>query len=196
MLKNLRSGAGRPVADCDHLRGVRSLQLIAVVAPVLRIRTRHRAFIIAARHALTADLGVEQHPVERRRTADQIELVFRQVEQDHIADHVAIMAAGHELLGLVGRKALETVDAEPVEKRECVRAFHHQFGHVVGLVEQHAAFRPRALFIPPVRVFGGHARIHVRPRLLIAQEFNDVAGAVKQRFERRAAPRDGADILL
>jgi len=90
--------------------------LIAVVAPVLRIRTRRRAFVVAARHAATAALGVEQHPVERGCTTDQIELVFRQVEQDHIADDVAIMAAGYKLLGLVGSKALETIDAEPVEK--------------------------------------------------------------------------------
>ena len=167
----------------DHLRRVGSLQLIAVVAPILRIRARRRAFVVGAGHAVPADLGIEQHPIERRCPTDQIELVLRQVEQNDIADDVAIMAAGHELLGFVGNEALEAVDAEPVQKSECVRSFDHQLRHVVRLIEQNAGLLPRALLVAPVRVFGGDARIRVGPRLLIAQELNDIADAAEQRLE-------------
>src|SRR5258708_38411307 len=97
---------------------------------------------------------------------------------------MAVVAARHELLGFVGSKALEAINAEAAQKLERVRPFHHQFGHVVGLVEQYAALLPRALLIAPIGVFRRYARIGVWTRLLIAQELGGVADAVQQRFKR------------
>ena len=49
------------------------------------------------------------------RTAHQAELVLGQVEQDHVADDVAVGRDGHELLGAVRLEVLERVDAEVFE---------------------------------------------------------------------------------
>jgi hypothetical protein len=46
-------------------------------------------------------------PVEHWNPSHQVELILGQVEQDHVADDVAVVADRHELLGLVHRVAVE-----------------------------------------------------------------------------------------
>ena len=97
-----------------------------------------------------------------------------QVKQDSVADHMAVVAAGSELLGSVHRKLGETIEPEIRSQLDRIGPFHVHVGHVVGLVEKNAGLSPGALFIAPVRVFGGNHGIDVGAYLRIAQEVNRI----------------------
>ena len=86
----------------DHVLRVRALDLVAVELADDRLahRARRRAVVVFGRDIVAAGLGVEFDPVGGRVAADIRELVFGQVEQDAVADHVAVVAAGRELLRL------------------------------------------------------------------------------------------------
>ncbi len=122
---------------------------------------------------------MELDPLDRRRAADQREVVLGEVEQDHVADHVAVRGHRHELLGLVDREVLEAVDRQVLEQREGVGSAHVELDHVVALVEQHRGLGPGALLVAPVRILGRHARIDVRADLLVAQEVDDAADRIQ-----------------
>ena len=107
-------------------------------------------------HVVAAGLGVEGDPVHRGRAADEVEPVLLELEEDHVADHVALRGARHEVLRPVDAEALEAVDRETREQGRRVRPFHRQIVHVVRLVEEDARLLPRALLVPPVRVLGRH----------------------------------------
>ncbi len=109
-------------------------------------------------------------PVQRRGAANQVEAVFGEIEQDDIADHMAVVAARDELLGLVDREALEAVDAQVVEQLEGVGPFDQQVGHMIGLVEQDAGLLPGPLLVTPVGEFRRHAGIDVWSGRLVAQQ--------------------------
>ena len=111
MLKNLMSGIGLPVAFAMTFGGVRALHLVAVrpCAPAL---VHERALVALAVGVVAAGLDVELHPVQRGRTADEVELVRREVKQDRVADDVAVMVARDELLRRVDAEVVERVDAE------------------------------------------------------------------------------------
>jgi hypothetical protein len=47
---------------------------------------------------------------------------------------------------------------------------------MVRLVEEHAAIAPGALFIAPIRVFGGNHRVHVSSDSRIAEHLHRVPG--------------------
>ena len=71
-----------------------------------RPSVRMRAALVALElDVVVAGLGVEGDPVEHRRAADHVELVLGEVEQDHVADDVAVGRARDELLGLVDGEA-------------------------------------------------------------------------------------------
>ncbi len=165
------------------LHRVRSLDLEAVRAANHRARPRDRALVTLAGNIVTAGLRVELHPVVHRRTADQVEAVAAQVRQHDVADHVAVVVTGDELLRLVGLEALEAVDAQVGEELQSVRTFHIHVGHVIGLVEEHTGFLPGALFIPPVGVLGRNDRINIGAGLRVAQQLDRVADAVDQVFQ-------------
>ena len=159
----------------QHLHRVRALKLEAIRLAVERVGPRRRTLVERDLHVVAAGGRVELDPVEHRDAAHEIELVFSEVEQDHVADHVAVVAAGDELLGLVDGEVGEAVDAQPCEQLHGVRSFNSQVGHVVRLVEEHAGLLPRLHLVPPVGVFGRYAGIHVRSRLLISQQRDRVA---------------------
>ena len=163
MLKNLSSGGLRAQHLLHHLHGVRALDLETVGLAIERVRARGRALVELHLHVVAAGGGVKANPVEHRNASDEVELIRGQVEQDHVADHVAVVVAGHELLGFVHREAGEAVDAQVREQFQGVRSFHRQIGHVVGLVEEHAGLLPRLRLVPPVGEFRRHAGIDVGP---------------------------------
>ena len=123
-------------------------------------------------HVVAAGLAVVLHPVVHRRPADQVEPVLFEVEQDDVADDVAVVIAGDVLLGLVRAEILEGVHAEVLEDLRRVRSLHVHVGHVVRLVEQDAGLPPRALFVSPVRVLQRNDGIDVRSGLRLAQQLH------------------------
>ena len=174
--------AGR-LADrlLDHLHGVRALDLEAI-GLALAVGAQSRALVEFDLHVVLAGRGVEHHPVQRRRAADQIELVRGEIEQDDVADHVAFGRDRHELLGLVRLEALVAVHRQIREQLQRIRSFDREIGHVIGLVEQHAGVLPGLLLVAPVGVFGRHARIDVRSGLLIAQQLDRILHGVAARL--------------
>ena len=114
----------------NHLSGVRPLNLVAIVDATERIGTGSRTLVISQLHVILADFGIVHDPVQRRRTTDQIKALIIEIEQNDVADDIAIGRARHELLRLAGDEALEAVDAETIEQRERAGAFDKQFRHV------------------------------------------------------------------
>jgi hypothetical protein len=169
MLKNLMSGAGLPVTFSDLLR-VRALHLIAIDAPARLVD--ERALVALGLGVVTARLEVVLHPVQRRRPADEHEAIRREMEQDRVADHVAIVVAGDELLRRVDAKVVERIDAESGDQLQRIGTFEIQVRHVVGLVEQCAGLAPRALLVAPVRELVRHHREGVRADLRVAQHLD------------------------
>ena len=161
----------------DHILGVRALDLVAVELAGDRLahRARRRAVVVFGRDVIAAGLGVEFDPVGGRVAADVTELVLGEIEQDAVADHVAIVGAGRELLGLIDREILERVGREVREELQRVLAAHEQVDHVVRLVEQHAGLGPGALLVAPVGKFGRDDRVNVGADLRIAQHLDRIA---------------------
>ncbi len=126
---------------------------------------------------------MKPNPVKHRRSPHQIELIRAEVEEDHVANDIAVVSAGHELLRFVDRKALKTVHSEIGQELDRARPFHQQIRHVIGLIEEDTRLLPGTLFIAPIGVFRGNAGIDVRTDLLVSQELSDVSDRLKQVFE-------------
>ena len=165
------------------VKRVRSLHLIAVGLPHDRTRPCDGALVPFDPDVVLAGLAVVLDPVVHRRASDQIESVLFEVKEDDVADHVAVVIAGDELLGLARSEILEAVHAEHGEHLERVRSLHVHVGHVVRLVEQDARVPPGALFVSPVRELAGDDRVDVRSGLRIAQQFDRTAGGVQHVLE-------------
>ena len=174
MWKNLTSGTGPPLSFSRTVLRVRALDLVAIVIAVHRLAlgVARRAVVAAHLDVEAAGLCVELHPVHRRRTAHEIELVFGVVEHDDVADDVAVVAQGSELLGAVGHATLEGIARQVVQHLEGVGPGHQQFRHVVRLVEQDGRIAPRLLLVAPVAELRRHLRIDVRPDPRIPQQIN------------------------
>jgi hypothetical protein len=99
------------------------------------------------------------------------------VEQDGVADEVALVVDRDELLGPVDGEVLEAVHAGVAQELQRIGAGDEQVGHVVGLVEQGDGVAPRALLRAPVRELGRHGEDR-GPRLRVAQQLDGGAGAV------------------
>ena len=97
----------------------------------LAARVRWRAVVASQLHPVATGLTVKLDPVHRRRATDEQQLVVGEVEQDTVADHVAVVAARHELLGLVRREAGETVDCEMRQHLQGVGTLDQYLGHVM-----------------------------------------------------------------
>ena len=146
------------------------------------VRSAHR-WSSSTSHVVAAGLGVEGDPVQRGSAADEVEPVLLEVEEDHVADHVALRRARHEVLRPVDAEALEAVDREVGEQPQGVRPFHRQIVHVVRLVEEDARLLPGLLLVAPVRVLGRHPRKHVGPGRVVAQQLDRALGRVEQVLE-------------
>src|SRR6185295_13921610 len=136
----------------DDLPRVRALNLEPIRDTVdrLTLRIAGRAIVLLDLDLVLAGLGVELDPVRGGRAADEHELVLLEVEENAVADHVAAVAARHELLGAVDGEIVEAVDREIREELESVLAFDVEVHHVVRLIEQHAGVGPGPLLIAPV----------------------------------------------
>jgi hypothetical protein len=147
----------------DDLLGGRSLDLEPVLLAHNRLAHRRRggALVPFDLDVVVTGLGVEVKPVRHRRPADELIDVLLQVEEDAIADHVAVVVAGHELLCLAGGEVLERVDAGIRQQLQRIRTFDEDVRHVPGLVVEHAGLTPRPLLVAPVGELRGLDRVDV-----------------------------------
>ncbi len=172
---DLRHGAAVELLD-DVLR-VRPLDLIAVEAARYRLAhwARRRTVVIGCLDIVAAGLGVEFDPVRRRIAADIDHAVFGEIEQDAVADDMAIGRDRRELLGLVDGEILERVGRQVRQQLDGVRSLDEQVDHVVRLVEQDAGIPPGSLFVAPIGEFRRDNRIDIGADLRVAQHRYDVA---------------------
>ena len=145
----LRRLLARRLADDVHRAG--TLDLVAVqdriALPIERVVVAPDAHVVAAR------CGVKVQPVDRRRNADGLVLVLLEVKENVVADDVAVVVDGDELLGHVDRKFRDTIDGKATDQLQRVGAFDVQVGHVMRLVEDDRGAAPRHLLVAPVREF-------------------------------------------
>ena len=168
MWKNLISGTGLPGDLLHHLERVGTLDLIAIgLAAALVLR---RSLVASGGGVVAARLEVELHPVGHRRAADDVERVLAEVEEDRVADHVALGVAAHDLLAGVDLERLEAVHADVGQQLQRVGPLDVQVRHVMRLVEERARFAPRALLVAPVGELVLHHRKGIGTDLGIAQQ--------------------------
>ena len=169
----------------DELRhdraGGRPLQLVAVKHRRARPAV-DRVVVALDRHVPVARRHVVLQPVGDRRVTHHVEQVLLQVEEDRVADEVAVGVDRDVLLGLARAEVRERVDAEAAQQPQRVGAAQEQVGHVMRLVEQHAGGPPRALLGAPVGELGRDGE-GVRPRGRLAQQFHRRPGALDRRLE-------------
>ena len=144
----------------DHPAGARALQLVAVQPR--RSRPARRVLVAFDFHVVGAGLGLELHPVEHRRGADEVEQPFPEVKEDGIADKEPIPVHGDVLLHHPGHKALERVDAEVGKESQRIRSLDEYVGHVMRLVEQRTGLAPGSLLRAPVRELGRNRELERR----------------------------------
>jgi hypothetical protein len=166
-----------------NLQRVGTLNLIAVDLADDRAGTGNGALVAFQLDVIPAGLAVVLHPVVHRRPADQVEAVLLEMEQYDVADDVAVVVAGDELLGLVRTEVLKAIDPETLEHLRRVRPLHVHIGHVVRLVEQDRGLAPGALFVSPVRELRRHDGIDVRAGLRLAQQFHWTADGLQHVLE-------------
>ena len=134
----------RPAEELLHdLVGVRALQLVAVERrrPLAHVRVGLEAVVdvLAGRLGL---LDVEAHPVDEDVVADEHETLaaLGVVEQDAVADEVAVLVDRDQLLGDARRGTCANVFGEiELEHRDEVVAVEEQLRHVVRLVHERDA---------------------------------------------------------
>ena len=97
------SGIGAAVELLDDVLRVRALDLIAVIFAEYRLahRARRRTVVVFDLHVVFAGLGVVLDPVGSRIAADEDQRIFGEIEQNAVADHLAVVIYRRELLGLV-----------------------------------------------------------------------------------------------
>jgi hypothetical protein len=178
-----------PEGLLDDGHRVGPLHLEAVV-PADSVGPQRGALVERDGDVLVAGLRVIGDPVEGRRAADEVVALLVEREEDHVADHVAGRRTRDELLGLAGGEVGEGVDAQPGEERQRAGALHHQLGHVVALVVEHARLLPGDLLVAPVRELGRHPRIDVRPGLCVAQQLDGVVSRSEQLFQTAVSHGD------
>jgi hypothetical protein len=108
--------------------------------------------------------------------SDEHEVVLLEVEQDSVADDVAAVAAGNELLRAIDREVREAVDGEVGRELDGIRPLDVDVDHVVRLIEQHRRLAPRCLLVAPVRELRGHYRVDVGADARVAQKIDWIAG--------------------
>ena len=165
----LRGGPAEQLLDHGHRVRALHLEAVGLAAPVGAERA---ALVERDAHVVAARLGVVGDPVQRGGAADEVVPVLGQEEEDHVADHVAVGRAGHEVLRPVHGEPVEAVHGQAGEQRRRVRALDREVGHVVRLVEEDAGLLPGRLLVAPVRELGRDARIDVRPRLRVAEQLD------------------------
>ena len=175
----LRRLLARRLADDVH--GAGTLDLVAVqdriALAIERVVVAPDAHVVAARRRVIVQ------PVDRRRNADGLVLVLFEVEENVVADDVAVVVDGDELLGHVDGEFRNAVDGELADQLQRIGALDVQVGHVMRLVEQNRGPAPGQLLVAPVRELRHHARHDRRLSLRFPQQLDRAAGFLDRLFE-------------
>ena len=126
---------------------------------------------------------MELNPIGSRRAPNEHQSIPLEMEENAVANNVAIVTAGGELFGSIDRKICESVGGEIGEHFERVGTFYVYVGHVVRLVKENGRLPPGALLVAPIGVFGRHHRIDVRADLRMAQQGHGVPNGLQEIFE-------------
>jgi hypothetical protein len=130
----------------------------------------------------SAGLGLKLDPVDGGGAPDKQQFVLVQIEENAVPDHVAVITAGHHLLGLAGPEIGEAVDRTERHKALGVGSLDGQFRHVVRLVKQHRAVAPGVLLVAPIGKLARNHRINVRPYPRVAQQLNGILNGLQEVF--------------
>jgi hypothetical protein len=165
----------------DDVHGAGTLHLVSIenriALPVERVVVAPDAHVVAAR------AGMEVQPVDRRRNADGLVFVLLEVEEDVVADDVAVVVDGDELLRHVDRKFRDAVDGELADHFQRVGTFDVEIRHVVRLIEQDRGAAPSLLLVAPIRELLHHARDDGGRRLRFPQKLHRAAGLLNRLLE-------------
>lgn len=147
----------------EDLRGIRSLDLVAVVGAkhTLAFRPRRRPRIMLDTHIPLAIGSAEHQPARGRSAADEDELVLTLAENDVVTNDVTIRSYRNEMLGAVEIEIRKGVDAVIGKEFLRIGPFNDQFVHVVGLVKQHGTLAPCGLLGTPVAELTGDNRVYI-----------------------------------
>ena len=115
-------------------------------------------------------------PVHAGHASHEQQLVLVEIEEDAVADDVAVVTARHHLLGLVRLEIRKAVDGRVRDQLERIRSLDGEFRHVMRLVEQHRGLAPCTLLVAPVGELVRDDRIDIRSDLRVAQHLDRVAG--------------------
>jgi len=99
-------------------KGMGALNLVAVSSAAALIDGG--PLVALSGGLIAARLYVVFNPIQGGRTAHQVELVFVQVEENRIPNHIAVVIAGNKLLGLVDLEILKAIDGEIGKHFQCV----------------------------------------------------------------------------
>src|SRR4029077_1373722 len=94
------------------------------------------ALVALRRGVVVSRLAVVLDPVVRGRAPYETEEIVVEVEENGIADDIAVVVAGDELLGLVDGKIVKAVDGKIRQQPERVGSLDVEIRHVVRLVEE------------------------------------------------------------
>ena len=117
---------------------------------------------------VSAGFSLKLNPVGTGCTANKYEFIFRQMEQNSIADNMPVVATGYVLFGPVEWKIGEAVDRRVRDQFNRIGTLNKNIHHVVSLIEKDAGFPPGSLFIAPVAKLGGDYRVDIGADLRIS----------------------------
>ena len=127
------SGDLRAVHLFEDLPRVRTLHLQPI--SFARLRIDYTALVTFDLDVISARGCVKFNPVAGGGPADNNGLVVFQAKQDRVANDIAIVIHGDELLCDFAAEILECIDAKVREQAARIRSFHIEIGHVIGLIK-------------------------------------------------------------
>src|SRR5262249_51927263 len=93
----------------DDLHGIWALNLVPVSLANDRTWPRYRSLISFEFYVISAAFRVVLNPIVHRGPPDEVEQILFEIKENHIADHVSVVVAGHKLLSPVWFEAFEAV---------------------------------------------------------------------------------------
>ncbi len=154
----------------DKLLSIRSLNLVAVTNTSDRLphRTRGRPVVIYHFNIVAACLGMKSNPVGSWCPPHEKQSILLQMEKNSIANHIAIVATRHKMLGFVNGEVLETIDRQIGEQFEGIGTLNIYIHHMVRLIVKNASLPPGQLFVTPICELGRDHGIDIGAYLRIS----------------------------
>ena len=166
-----------------ELEGARSLDLEAEERGVA-VGAHRRVRVGRGGDVVAAPLGVEPHPVLRRRDARERVAPLALAQQDAVRDDVAVVGHRDELLGLPDREPLVVVGADIRQQARRVWPLEDGVGHVEGEVGDGDAVAPGRLLDAPSGVLRRDDGNVPRRGIRMPEQPHGGAGAIDRVLKR------------